>query len=136
MVWGIPPADRGVHAVPLHQTLATKMTASHESGASQYEAEAKLSKECSALAVALSALRRDPLPVTGCSEMSTAAAETTRGNAAVSMNTPRGPQVSRRLPEKYALATPPRAAEAQQSDCKDPAVPYGLTVHGLQDKRA
>ncbi len=52
------------------------------------------------LAVSLSAFSRDPPLLMGCSLMSTAAADTTRGNAAVSRKTPRGPHVSIRDPEK------------------------------------
>ena len=129
LAWGFRPAGKDVHAIPLCRTLVTKTPAAHKDVSSPYGHEAKLSWEVGALAVALSALKREPLPATGCSEMSTAAAETTRGNAAVSKKIPRGPQVSMRLPEKYALATPPRAAEAQHSDCSEPAVPYGQTCH-------
>ena len=53
-----------------------------------------------ALAVSLSAFSRDPPAATGCSEISTAAAETARGNAAVSKKTPLGPHVSMSEPEK------------------------------------
>ncbi len=79
-------------------------------------------RKADSLAVSLSAFTRDPPLPTGCSLMSTAASETTRGNAAVSRKTPRGPHVSINDPEKYALATPPSAADAQQSDCSEPAV--------------
>lgn len=127
--WGSPPADRNMHAEPLCRTLVTKTSTAHKGVSFQYGHDAKLSLEIGALAVALSAFNRDPLLATGCSEMSTAAAETTRGNAAVSRKTPLGPHVSMRLPEKYALATPPRAAEAQHSDCSEPAAPYGQTCY-------
>ena len=52
------------------------------------------------LAASLSAFSREPPPATGCSLMSTAAKETTSGNAAVSRKTPRGPHVSMSDPEK------------------------------------
>lgn len=58
----------------------------------------------------------------GCSSMSAAAADTISGNTAVSANTPRGPQASTSAPLKYALATPPSAADAQHNDCSEPAV--------------
>ena len=73
-------------------------------------------------ALSLSDLSLVWLLLTGCSLMSTAAAETARGNTAVSRKTPLGPHVSIRDPEKYADATPPSAADAQHSDCKEPAV--------------
>ena len=74
------------------------------------------------LALSLSDLNLVWLLLTGCSLMRTAAAETARGNTAVSRNTPLTPHVSISDPEKYALATPPSAADAQHSDCREPAM--------------
>mmetsp|Transcript_19250 Transcript_19250/g.43832 ORF Transcript_19250/g.43832 Transcript_19250/m.43832 type:complete len:214 (+) Transcript_19250:664-1305(+) len=58
--------------------------------------------------------------LTGSSSMNAAMKATARGMKAAYPNTPRGPTDSIRLPEKYALASPPNAAQPQHNDCSAP----------------
>lgn len=64
--------------------------------------------------------------MTLCSSMRRADIETKSGKRAVAANTLCTPHACTRLPEKYALAMPPIALEAQQRDCRLPVVPWGV----------